>query len=575
MHRGGPCPGSGAPRAQRAPPSPDSCAASDIETHLKNEAVCNEYYTDISSLALNFVPCPFVSSCPSIGKSKKKRKKMDSSAGPRRFSTSGEERVGLLSEARKLSQQYGTLPDASELERLVSPNGTVELHTTAGTEARILFKSSIPLMLTYLLQYNFSLVTIFVVGHIGTDELGAVSLASMTANITGLAVYEGLATSLDTLCAQAYGSGRKTLVGLHLQRMCMFMLLVTVPIGALWLTSGWILAALVPEKELAHLAGKYLSLLLLGAPGYAIFEAGKRFTQAQGLFNASLFVLLIATPINIVLNYVFVFVLDWDLTGAALATVVSNNLLPLLLWVYVYFINPSSLECWGGFSKAAFSNWGPMAKLAVPGIVMVETEWLAFDILTFSSSYLSTAHLAAQSIVMTMAVSIYHIPFAVGVAVSTRLGNLIGAGSLRAARIATKCYILTFLAIGIIDCIVLAACKNVLPKAFTTDPEVREIVSTVLPLLAVFQFCDSTTALVNALLRGLGKQAIGGWCNLFVYYVIAVPLALALCFPADWKLLGLWTGCAVGSSCISITEGIYIKFYNWEHAIEEARGREE
>lgn len=200
----------------------------------------------------------------------------------------------------------------------------------------------------------------------------------MTANITGLAIYEGLATSLDTLCAQAYGSGRKTMVGLHLQRMILFMLAVTIPIGAIWLCSGWILAALVPEKAIAHLAGYYLSLLLAGAPGYAIFEAGKRFTQAQGLFNASLFVLLIATPINIALNYVFVFVLDWDLTGAALATVISNNLLPLLLWIYVYFVNPSSLECWGGFTKAAFTNWGPMAKLAVPGIVMVETEWLAF-----------------------------------------------------------------------------------------------------------------------------------------------------------------------------------------------------
>ena len=545
---------------------------------MKQEAAHNGYYTDISSLALNFVPCPFVSSCPSIGKKSKKKKKkgkMDASAGPRRFSASGEERVGLLSEARKHSEQYGTLPDACDLERLVSPNGTVEVHTTAGAEAKILFKSSIPLMLTYLLQYNFSLVTIFVVGHIGTDELGAVSLASMTANITGLAVYEGLATSLDTLCAQAYGSGKKTLVGLHLQRMCLLMLLVTIPIGALWLTSGRILAALVPEKELAHLAGKYLSLLLAGAPGYAIFEAGKRFTQAQGLFNASLFVLLIATPINIVLNYVFVFVLDWDLTGAALATVVSNNLLPLLLWIYVYFVNPSSLECWGGFSKSAFSKWGPMAKLAIPGIVMVETEWLAFDILTFSSSYLSTAHLAAQSIVMTLAVSIYHVPFSVGVAVSTRLGNLVGAGSLNAARVATKCYILTFLAIGLVDFVVLTACKDVLPKAFTSDPVVQDIVSTVLPLLAVFQFCDSTTALVNALLRGLGKQAIGGWCNLFVYYVIAVPMALALCFKADWKLLGLWAGCAVGSSCISITEGVYMKFYNWEKAIEEARGREE
>jgi MATE family multidrug resistance protein len=166
------------------------------------------------------------------------------------------------------------------------------------------------------------------------------------------------------------------LVGLHLQRMVLFMLLVSIPIGAVWLSSGWILAALVPEKELAHLAGRYLSILLAGAPGYAIFEAGKRFTQAQGLFNASLFVLLIATPINILLNYLFVFVLEWDLEGAALATVLSHNLLPVLLFVYVYFVNPSSLACWAGFTRDAFKHWGPMAKLAVPGIIMVETEWL-------------------------------------------------------------------------------------------------------------------------------------------------------------------------------------------------------
>ncbi|CAN9116833.1 unnamed protein product [Alternaria sp. RS040] len=536
-----------------------------------NEIKHLEYDNDISSLALGFVPFPFTSGGGITYNT------MDAPEA-RRFSTSTAERVGLLKSHDNAAKQrqYGAIPDPSEIESLLGGEGTTEeLGTTAGQEAKLLLKYSVPLMGTYLLQYSFSLVTIFVVGHIGTDELGAVSLATMTANITGLAIYEGLATSLDTLCTQAYGSGRRTMVGLHLQRMILFMLAVTIPIGAIWLCSGWILAALVPEKAIAHLAGYYLSLLLAGAPGYAIFEAGKRFTQAQGLFNASLFVLLIATPINIALNYVFVFVLDWDLTGAALATVISNNLLPLLLWIYVYFVNPSSLECWGGFTKAAFTNWGPMAKLAVPGIVMVETEWLAFDILTFSTSYLSTAHLAAQSIVMTLAVAIYHVPFSVGVAVSTRLGNLIGAGSLSAARTATKTYVLTFLAIGLIDFAFLTACRNILPKAFTSDPEVVSIVATVLPLLAAFQFADSTTALVNALLRGLGKQNIGGWCNLFVYYVIAVPLALFLCFKQDMKLVGLWTGCAVGSSCITITEGIYMKFYNWNKAVDDARERQE
>lgn len=176
---------------------------------------------------------------------------------------------------------------------------------------------------------------------------------------------------------------------------------------------------------------------------------------------------------------------------------------------------------------------------------------------------------------MTLAVAIYHVPFSVGVAVSTRLGNLIGAGSLLAARTATKTYVVTFLAIGLIDFVFLTAFRNILPRAFTSDPEVVSIVATVLPLLAAFQFADSTTALVNALLRGLGKQSIGGWCNLFVYYVIAVPLALFLCFPRDLKLVGLWTGCAVGSSCITISEGIYMKVYDWSKAIDDAKERQE
>jgi MATE family multidrug resistance protein len=398
----------------------------------------------------------------------------------------------------------------------------------------------------------------------------------MTANITGFAIYEGLATSLDTLCAQAYGSGKKEQVGLHLQRMVLLMLLVTIPIGAVWLCSGWILASLVPEKELAYMAGSYLQILLACAPGYAIFEAAKRFTQAQGLFNASLYVLIISTPLNIAFNYVFVFVLDWNLTGAALSTVLSNTLLPCFLWLYVYFVAPSSLGCWGGFTRSAFRNWGPMIKLALPGIVMVEAEWLAFDILTFSSSYISTAHLAAQSVVMTTSVAIYHIPFSVSIAVSTRLGNLIGAGALFPARVAARTYLIIFLVIGLFDATILVTTRHVLPYAFTDDPEVISIVSSVLPILSLFQLSDAGTALANAILRGLGRQSIGGYINLGVYYGIAIPMAFLLCFGRPkLGLEGLWIGCLVGSCLIWMVEGTYCKVWTWRKAIDEARRRVE
>jgi MatE len=197
-----------------------------------------------------------------------------------------------------------TTPDAESGSKLTSAN----LETTRSYEANLLARCSAPLMLTYVLQWSFNVTTVIVAGHLGTSELGAVSLATMTANITGLAVYEGLATSLDTLCSQAFGGHNKKMVGLHMQRMIYFLWLVTIPIGAVWVCSPWILGAIVPQKDLAVLAGSYLRIFLVGAPGYATFEAGKRFVQAQGMFTPSLFVLLVCAPLNVLLNWVFVWV---------------------------------------------------------------------------------------------------------------------------------------------------------------------------------------------------------------------------------------------------------------------------
>lgn len=162
------------------------------------------------------------------------------------------------------------------------------IHTSWSREAMVIGKYAAPLMVTFMLQYSLTVSSIFTLGHIGKTELGAVSLASMTASITGYAVYQGLATSLDTLCAQAFGSGRKKLVGLQMQKMVYFLWTATIPIALIWFFADKILMKIVPEKEVASLAGLYLKVVILGAPGYALFESGKRFVQAQGLFSASL-----------------------------------------------------------------------------------------------------------------------------------------------------------------------------------------------------------------------------------------------------------------------------------------------
>jgi multidrug resistance protein, MATE family len=469
--------------------------------------------------------------------------------------------------------RYGAINEEDAVADLKLP----DLETTWQAEVKILARYSPPLIVTYLLQYSFNLVTVFVAGRLGIKELGAASLASMTANVTGLCVFEGLATCLDTLTSQAYGNGKKQLVGLHIQRMCALMLVATIPIAAIWLSSPWFLPLLVPEKDVALLAGRFMQIYLLGAPGWAFFEAAKRFTQAQGNFDSSLWVLLVCSPLNVFLNWLLVFQLKLGFEGAALAVAISNDMQPIVFALYIRLFLPASLECWPGMQwRRMFQNWAPMAKLALPGILMTAAEWTAFDILTFAASYLTAEHLAAQSVIMTVCVTIYHIPFPISIAASTRFGNLIGYGALKAARTAWKTHYLLFVGIGLMDLVILTSLRHTIAAIFTSDKVVREHITSVLPIVASAQLFDALLAISNGLLRGLGRQNIGGWVNLGVYYLLALPLSFTLTFgPPRLELAGLWVGPCLGLGLGALMMGLYMRFTDWEKAVEDARSREE
>ncbi|KAG9238466.1 MATE transporter [Amylocarpus encephaloides] len=446
-----------------------------------------------------------------------------------------------------------------------------KIKTTWQRESKTIVGYAGPLVITFLLQYSLTVASIFTVGHLGTIELGAVSLASMTANITGYAIYQGLATSLDTLCAQAYGSGKRHLVGLQLQRMVYFLWALTIPIGIVWLSAEKILERLVPEKRSAELAGLYLRVLLIGAPGYSLFEAGKRFVQAQGLFSATTYVLLIGAPLNAFMNWLFVWHFGWGFIGAPIAVAITDNLLPLLLFLYVKFVDGH--QCWNGFTKKAFHNWGPMIKLAVPGLIMVEAEFLAFEILTLASSYFSTTHLAAQSVLATITGITFQIPFPISIAASTRVANLIGATLSDAAKTSAKVAFIIASGVGIFNVILLSSLRHYIPQLFTNDEEVIKLVAAVLPICAAFQLFDALAANANGLLRGLGRQEIGGYVNIFCYYVIAMPLSFGTAFGLNWELEGLWSGVALALGLVAGIEAWFLVRTSWEDAVEAAKSR--
>lgn len=93
--------------------------------------------------------------------------------------------------------------------------------------------------------------------------------------------------------------------------------------------------------------------------------------------SASTLILVVIFPINIGLNIGFVRVLG--LLGAPVALSITYWLAFILLIVYTY-LSPTHRRngCWGGFNPASIfqpRSCYTFLKLAIPGILMVGTEW--------------------------------------------------------------------------------------------------------------------------------------------------------------------------------------------------------
>ena len=279
------------------------------------------------------------------------------------------------------------------------------------------------------------------------------------------------------------------------------------------------------------------------------------------------YVLLITSPINAALNYIFIHTFDFGLLGAPIATGISYWLSFLLLLAYARYIK--GWDSWGGWSRKCLHNMGTFSRLAGLGVIHVGTEWWAFEIVALAAGKLGTIPLAAQSVIMTSDQIMNTIPFGVGVATSARVGNLLGARNARGAARASNTAAWLSMLLGAVVLVVLMASKESFAKIFNDDEQVVKLTAKVLPFVALFQIADGLNGSCGGALRGMGRQHIGAAVNIVSYYCGALPLGIYLAFNG-WGLEGLWVGQCIALYLVGALEWAIVAFTNWEYQVKKA-----
>ncbi|KAM0719596.1 hypothetical protein Q7P37_003726 [Cladosporium fusiforme] len=432
----------------------------------------------------------------------------------------------------------------------------------------LLFKGSIPVILAYTLQNSLQTVSVLIVGRLGPEALAVSAFCYMWAMCTAWLIGMGGTTAIDTLASASFTGGKsKHDLGIILQRAFLVLGLFYVPVAILWLFSGPIFRTLGQEEFIARDGAKFLQILLPGGLGYIFFECLKKYLQAQGIMRPGTYVLLITSPVNAGLNFLFIHTFKMGLFGAPLATGISYWLSSLLLLAYIRFV--SGWECWGGWSRKSMENIGTFARIAALGVVHVGTEWWAFEIVAIAAGNLGSLSLAAQSCIMTADQVLNTIPFGLGVSASARVGNLLGARDPTGAKRAANTAAWLSMLLGALVLAILMGTRDNFARIFNDDDRVVRLTAEILPYVALFQIADGLNGSCGGSLRGMGRQHVGAAVNLVSYYCGALPLGIWLAFNG-WGLAGLWVGQCIALYLVGLAEWAIVYFSNWEQQVENA-----
>lgn len=433
-------------------------------------------------------------------------------------------------------------------------------------------KIALPMILTGLLLYCRSMISMLFLGRLGELALAGGSLAMGFANITGYSILSGLAIGMEPICGQAFGAKRFTLLGLCLQRTILLLLFTSLPISLLWLYMKRILLLFGQDEAIASQAQLFLLYSIPDLLTQSLLHPLRIYLRSQSitlpLTLSAIFSILLHLPIN----YFLVSHLNLGIKGVALSGVWTNFNLVAFLILYIILSNTHK-KTWGGFSKECFTEWKSLLNMAIPSCISVCLEWWWYEIMTLLCGYLLNpkATVASMGILIQTTSLLYIFPSSISFSVSTRVGNKLGAQRPSKAKLSAIVGLCCSFILGLSALAFSVMVRNVWATMFTKDKEIISLTSMVLPIIGLCELgnCPQTTGC--GVLRGIARPKVGANINLGCFYLVGMPIAIWLAFFAEFDFEGLWLGLLAAQGSCAVTMLVVLGRTDWESEAQRAR----
>ncbi len=422
---------------------------------------------------------------------------------------------------------------------------------------------AIPVVISQLSQTLVGMVDTMMVGRLGVVPLAATGLAGLAVWMVMGAVGH-LSTGTQILASRRTGQADHTAAG----RALASALQAGLPLGALltvalfWLYPlyyGLILGG--PEDPLYEPSLHYTLWRISGLVPYVVVSALRGFFNGIGDTRQHMRVAIAINLLNIPLNWVFIY----GHLGAPALGAPGAGLASMLATVggMVVFL---TLAYRAGLRRRWDFHWSQVLRrpvgglesplhvlrLALPASAQAFFVLAGFTLFIAMMRHVGTVEVAATNVVFTILSFSFMPGFGIGIAASTLIGQLLGAGqpqaAMRAGWEAQKLGMLLMSALGLVFLLV----PDPLARLFTQDAGVITAVRWPLRLLGCFQALDALGMTTAGCLEGAGLTAFVMRVDVGLNWLVFLPLSAVIVFGLGGGMLEAFAALAVYLSAYAL-----------------------
>ena len=401
---------------------------------------------------------------------------------------------------------------------------------TVGRPWKRIMEFALPMLIGNIAQQLYNTADTVIVGiYVGDNALSAVGSASPILNLL-LALFVGIATGAGIVVSQSFGARDREALSSSIGNCLALSAIATVVImivGPL-ITTPMLKLLGTPESIIGWCA-QYLNIYFYGIVGFFYYNMLSGVLRGLGDSVSALVFLIVAALLNVGLDLLFVAAFDMGVAGVALATIIAQAISAVLCFMKlksmgdIFDLNWKTLKLDGKMAMR-------ILRIGVPSGVTQAIMATAGMIVLNLTNAMGEMVIACSVIIMRVDGFAMMPNMTFGQTMSVFTGQNVGAKKYDRVHLGVKQGSIIALAFSAAITAVLLFFGRFLFDIFTDTPELVELATRMMRVMAVGYLAVAVTQVLGGVMRGAGDTVTPMWISIISTILIRVPVAYGLAY---------------------------------------------